>query len=164
MSVQAGLTYLCSFNVYTCGDCLRLSFVMKNRRFFLLFLLRIPCFALQFFCHDGHSDVLAEACFCTNRRMGIICILMFLCLYYFMFRALAGIVPSLRSDPWSRPGMTASLVLVMFCGCLGVWGRMWGLVVFVLGARERIFEGSEVLLRGLGICKAGLCKVKRALR
>ena len=35
--------------------------------------------------------------------------------------------------------------------------------MFVLGARERIFEGSEVLLRGLGICKAGLCKVKRRL-
>ena len=52
---------------------------MKNRRFFLLLLLRILCFALQFFCHDGHSDVWAEACFCTNRRMGIICILMFFC-------------------------------------------------------------------------------------
>ena len=36
--------------------------------------------------------------------------------------------------------------------------------MIVLGARERIFEGSEVLLLGLGICKAGLCKVKRALR
>ena len=35
--------------------------------------------------------------------------------------------------------------------------------MIVLGARERIFEGSEVLLRGLGICKAGLCKVKRRL-
>ena len=56
------------------------------------------------------------------------------------------------------------ILLEVFCGCLGTWWMIWGLVVFVLGARERIFEGSEVLSWGLGICKAGLCKVKRALR
>ena len=79
MSVQASLTYLCPFNVCTFDAWLSAFLLYKNRRFFLLFLLRIPCFALQFFCHDGHSDVLAEACFCTNRRMGIIRILVFFC-------------------------------------------------------------------------------------
>ena len=48
-------------------------------------------------------------------------VLLFLCLYYFMFRALAGIVLSLRLDPWSWPGMTASLALVVFSGCLLVF-------------------------------------------
>ena len=45
-------------------------------------------------------------------------VLLFLCLYYFMFRALADIVVSLRLDPWSWPGMTASRALVGFSGCL----------------------------------------------
>ena len=31
--------------------------------------------------HDGHVAVQAEACLCMDRRMGIICILMFLCSY-----------------------------------------------------------------------------------
>ena len=81
MSVQASLTYLCHFNVCTFGAWLSAILLYKNIRFFLLFLLRILCLALQFFCHDVHSDVLAEACFCTNRRMGIIRILMFFCSY-----------------------------------------------------------------------------------
>ena len=121
MSVQAGLTYFCPFNVCTCGDCLRLSFVMKNRRFFLLLLLRIPCFALQFFCHDGHSDVLAEACFCTNRRMGIICILMFFCSYVFYLLLLSALVGNctvveMRSLVLARDDGVGGIVL-LFCGC-----------------------------------------------
>ena len=48
-------------------------------------------------------------------------VLLFLCLYYFMFRALAGIVLSLRLDPWSWPGMTVLRALVAFCGCLLVF-------------------------------------------
>ena len=48
-------------------------------------------------------------------------VLLFLCLYYFMFRALAGIVVSLRLDPWSWPGMTVSQALVVFSGCLLVF-------------------------------------------
>ena len=38
-----------------------------------------------------------------------------------MFRALADIVPSLRSDPWSRPGMTLSL---RACDVLWVFGSV----------------------------------------
>ena len=34
---------------------------------------------------------------------------------------LADIVPSLRRDPWSSPGMTVSLALVVFSGCLLVF-------------------------------------------
>ena len=34
---------------------------------------------------------------------------------------LADIVPSLRLDPWSLPGMTVSLALVVFSGCLLVF-------------------------------------------
>ena len=48
-------------------------------------------------------------------------VLLFLCLYYFMFRAFAGIVLSLRLDPWSWPGMTVSESLVAFSGCLLVF-------------------------------------------
>ena len=48
-------------------------------------------------------------------------VLLFLCLYYFMFRALADIVLLLRLATWSWPGMTVSLALVMFCGCLLVF-------------------------------------------
>ena len=78
--IQASLMFPCYSMLLHQRCCVYDStFVGKNRRFFLLLLLRILCFALQFFCHDGHSDVWAEACFCTNRRMGIICILMFLC-------------------------------------------------------------------------------------
>ena len=85
---------------------LRLCFVFKNIRFFLLFLLRILCFALQFFCHDGHSDVWAEACFCTNSRMDIICILMFFCSYVFyllLLCVLAGTSAKrvLQGETWS---------------------------------------------------------------
>ncbi len=52
-------------------------------------------------------------------------VLLFLCLYYFMFRAFAGIVLSLRLDPWFWPGMTASLALVVFSGCLLVFRQKY---------------------------------------
>ncbi len=49
---------------------------------------------------------------------------MFFCAYVFYLllpSVLADIVLSLRLDPWSWPGMTASLALAMFCGCLLVF-------------------------------------------
>ena len=48
-------------------------------------------------------------------------VLLFLCLYLLLPSALASIVLSLRLDPWSWPGMTASLALVVFSGCLLVF-------------------------------------------
>ena len=45
-------------------------------------------------------------------------VLLFLCLYLLLLSALADIVLSLRLDPWSWPGMTASLALVVFSGWL----------------------------------------------
>ena len=84
ISIQMDLMYI-TFLQCLHPRCLSATaFVMKNRIFFLLLLLRILCFALQFFCHDGHSDVWVEACFCTNSRMGIICILMFFCSCVFL--------------------------------------------------------------------------------
>ena len=38
-----------------------------------------------------------------------------------MFCFIAGLVLFLRQDPWSWPGMTVSLALVVFCGCLLVF-------------------------------------------
>ena len=82
MSVQANLTYLCPFNVCTFGAWLSAILLYKNIRFFLSFVaFKNTVLSTAIFCHDVHSDVLAEACFCTNRRMGIIRILMFFCSY-----------------------------------------------------------------------------------
>ena len=158
MSVQASLTYFCPFNVCTCGDCLRLSFVMKNRRFFLLLLLRIPCFALQFFCHDGHSDVLAEACFCTNRRMGIICILMFFFSYVFIILCFVLSLALYRHwDQIPGPGQGWHCCWCLRCfvgvwecvgGCEGSWCLFWALGNEFLRARKFCCEGSEFAKRG----------------
>ena len=52
-----------------------------------------------------------------------LCILMFFCSYVFyllLLSALVDIVPSLRLDPWSRPGMTVSEALVQMRGWVGI--------------------------------------------
>ena len=128
MSVQAGLTYLCSFNVCTFGTVsATIFYCIRTEGYFFCFFKNVVLCTYKLCLYDECLAETAWACSCKSCLMFIIMhsyVLVFLCLYYFMFRALAGIVPSLRSDPWSRPGMTASLVLAMFCGCLGVWGRM----------------------------------------
>ena len=46
-----------------------------------------------------------------------LCILMFFCSYVFCLCLL--LHPAWdEEDPWSGPGMTSSLALAMFCGCL----------------------------------------------
>ena len=55
-----------------------------------------------------------------NRR-GVCFFLLFLCLYLLLLSALAGIMLSLRLDPWSWPGMTVSRALVVFSGWLLVF-------------------------------------------
>ena len=97
MYVQAGLTYLCSFNAVHLW-CLAFSlFVCKEQK------------SAYDIADAAESSFLAV----TRNLMIMVCRM---CLWF-----VVGIVLSLGWGPWSWPGMTVSRALLVFSGCLLVF-------------------------------------------
>ena len=130
MRIQVSLMLIWYFNVMHLRCCsymlpLLLFVRTEDEHAFLSVLIRM-CFIRKYkLClFDGHLRVHTWACSWMDWRMVITYILMFFCscvFYLLLPSILADIVLSLRSNPWSWPGMTASLALVMFCGWLLVF-------------------------------------------
>ena len=116
----------------------QLFLLNMNIRFFLLFLLRMLCFALtNYVCmmnvwQKRHEHVHVRAAWCSS-----LCILMFFCSYVFIYSC---ILHTWNLDPWSWPGMTVSLALAMFCGCL------------------LVFRQKNIRTKGLPLILECLCK------
>ena len=72
---------------WICGTFLNQCFAPAVYVYDCLLLWRTEGSFFCLFRHDGHSDVWAEAGFCTNCRMDIVCILMFFCSCVFIIIA-----------------------------------------------------------------------------